>query len=167
MQNEIEDFTTLIREIASEEIDKKLKENGIYKTINGTVVEKNNKTGKYKIDIIDGYANEVLNQSGSNLTAGDSVVISEKYGSNLSNCIISSKNNTEIPTQNFTIIEGIVTEVEYSSTTATSNYIVVFIDQKKFNFMLSHPSNYKINDSIPILKYNNQYYCFEKGELIN
>ena len=89
--SDYDDFTEIIRELAREEVKNILKEEGFCRTMTGQVIDTDNKGG-YSVDLVDTVVNNIINKSGESLNLGDTVTLTEKYGSNYSNCYISVKN---------------------------------------------------------------------------
>lgn len=90
MINPQDEFRDIIRELAREEAGNLLQTEDVYRNIMGSVVAvKDN--NKYDVDIVTTILHNVINQSGNRLKPGDGVIVAEKYGSNYSNCYISSK----------------------------------------------------------------------------
>ena len=97
--SDYDDFTEIIRELAQEEVKNILKEEGFCRTMTGQVVATSD--GKYSVDLVDTTVNDLLNKTGESIKPGDTVTITEKYGSNYSNCYISTKNaSKDAPTLN-------------------------------------------------------------------
>ena len=95
--SDYEDFAEIIRELAREEIKNFLKEEGFSRTLTGQVSA--SKDGKYSVDLVDTVINDLINKSGESIKEGDTVTVTEKYGSNYSNCYISTKNaSSDAPT---------------------------------------------------------------------
>jgi hypothetical protein len=108
--SDYDDFSDLIREIIREEIKVFLAEEGFNRTIAGEVLDVT-EDGKYDIDLVDTKVSGLLNKSGESLKKGDTVMVTEAYGSNYSNCYISTKNaSSNSPTVND--LEGSVKTLE-------------------------------------------------------
>ena len=91
-------FMDTIRRMIDEGIDKKIKQEGLFKAYTGTVIsatlpsETDFFQQKCSVDIVFTTIDNLLNKSGQKLQVGDTVTVMEKYGSNYSNCYISIKN---------------------------------------------------------------------------
>lgn len=97
--SDYDDFAEIIRELAREEVKNVLKEEGFCRTMTGQVIATSD--GKYSVDLVDTIVNDLLNKTGESIGLGDTVTITEKYGSNYSNCYISTKNaSSDAPTLN-------------------------------------------------------------------
>ena len=90
-----EEFRDMIRELAQEEIKNILKNEDIYQNIMGTIVEIGN-NNTYSVDVVTTIVNNVINNSGTKLNIGDTVIVNEKYGSNYSNCYITAKTGSSL-----------------------------------------------------------------------
>ena len=89
--NEFNEFDELIREIVQQEIQNYMKNEMIFRGITGQII-KVNEDGTCSVDIVTTILNNIENKSGSDLQVGDSVTLSERIGSNYSNCYIAIKN---------------------------------------------------------------------------
>ena len=89
--NEFNEFDELIREIVQQEIQNYMKNEMIFRGITGQVI-KVNEDGTCSVDIVTTILNNIENKSGSKLVVGDSVTLSERIGSDYSNCFINVKN---------------------------------------------------------------------------
>ena len=99
MLNPQDEFRDIIRELAQEETKRILQNEDLYRNIMGNIVDiKAN--GKYDVDIATTVLHNIINQSGTKLSLGDGVIVSEKYGSNYANCYISAKTSTSDDVQN-------------------------------------------------------------------
>lgn len=97
---EYKKFRENIKEIIREEVENELKNNNLYRTYSGVVldvqqVEGNTDPFKQRcgIDLIFTQVKNLLNKTGELLEIDDTVIIFEKIGSNLSNCFIAYKSN--------------------------------------------------------------------------
>lgn len=100
INEEYKKFRENIKEIIREEVYKELKNNNLYKTYSGVVIDvqqSENNTDPFKqhcsVDLAFTQVKNLLNKTGQFLKIDDTVVIFEKIGSNLSNCFIAYKNN--------------------------------------------------------------------------
>lgn len=89
--NEFNEFDELIREIVQQEIQNYMKNEMIFRGITGQVTKVND-DGTCSVDTITTVLNNIENKSGSKLQVGDSVTLSERIGSDYSNCFINIKN---------------------------------------------------------------------------
>ena len=89
--NEFNEFDELIREIVQQEIQNYMKNEMIFRGITGQVTKVND-DGTCSVDTVTTVVNNVENKSGSKLEVGDSVTLSERIGSDYSNCFINVKN---------------------------------------------------------------------------
>lgn len=89
--NEFNEFDELIREIVQQEIQNYMKNEMIFRGITGQVTKVND-DGTCSVDTVTTVVNNIENKSGSDLQVGDSVTLSERIGSNYSNCYIAIKN---------------------------------------------------------------------------
>jgi hypothetical protein len=85
-------YEDLIREIVQDEVKKILREGNFFRSVTGTVVKGSSDGSSYDVDIVDTQLKGIANKSGHTLSAGDTVTIMERYGSNYSNCYISVVN---------------------------------------------------------------------------
>ncbi len=98
--NEFNEFDELIREIVQQEIQNYMKNEMIFRGITGQVTKVND-DGTCSVDIVTTVVNNIENKSGSNLAVGDSVTLSERIGSDYSNCFINVKNGHQDPELTF------------------------------------------------------------------
>lgn len=89
--NEFNEFDELIREIVQQEIQNYMKNEMIFRGITGQVTKVND-DGTCSVDTVTTVVNNIENKSGSKLQVGDSVTLSERIGSDYSNCFINIKN---------------------------------------------------------------------------
>lgn len=94
--NEFNEFDELIREIVQQEIQNYMKNEMIFRGITGQVTKVND-DGTCSVDTITTVVNNIENKSGSKLQVGDSVTLSERIGSDYSNCFINVKNGHQDP----------------------------------------------------------------------
>lgn len=99
---EYKKFRENMKTIIKEEILSELKDFGVYRTYSGVVVDihqnqDTNDTNPFNqtcsVDLVFTQVRDLLNKSGQFLKNGDTVVVFEKIGSNLSNCFVAYKNN--------------------------------------------------------------------------
>lgn len=131
--NEFNEFDELIREIVQQEIQNYMKNEMIFRGITGQVVKVND-DDTYSVDIVTTVLNNVENKSGSSLAIGDSVTLSERIGSDYSNCFINVKNGhqkselketaKEIKDQEILMEISEVTDAGYSTILYGGKYIV-------------------------------------------
>lgn len=85
-----EEFKDIMRELAQEETRNILQNEDIYQNVMGTIISEN-ENDTYTVDLVSTTLHNIINQTGVKLKKGDTVMVSEKYGSNYSNCYISAK----------------------------------------------------------------------------
>lgn len=97
---EYKKFRENIKEIIREEVENELRNNNLYRTYSGVILDVQQVEGnadpfqqRCGVDLIFTQVKDLLNKSGQFLQINDTVVIFEKIGSNLSNCFIAYKNN--------------------------------------------------------------------------
>ena len=97
---EYKKFRENIKEIVREEILNELKNNNLYKTYSGVILDVQQVEGntdpfqqRCGVDLVFSQVKNLLNKTGQLLQINDSVIIFEKIGSNLSNCFIAYKTN--------------------------------------------------------------------------
>jgi hypothetical protein len=93
-------FRENIKEIIKEELFNELKSNNFYKSYSGVVLDVQQVEGntdpfqqRCGVDLVFTQVRSLLNKTGQFLKIGDTVIIFEKIGSNLSNCFIAYKSN--------------------------------------------------------------------------
>lgn len=113
MTNPYDEFRDIVRELAQEEIKNFLKNEELYRSHTGIVVE-NLGNDKYSVDIVTSIISDIYNKSGQNLSLGDTVIVLEKYGSNFSDCFIltKTKNNTYPSYAKQSDVDSLVNRVE-------------------------------------------------------
>lgn len=100
IDEEYKKFRENIKDIIRKEVINELKNNNLYKTYSGVVLDVQQVEGntdpfqqRCGVDLVFTQVKDLLNKSGQLLHINDTVIIFEKIGSNLSNCFIAYKNN--------------------------------------------------------------------------
>lgn len=114
--NEFNEFDELIREIVQQEIQNYMKNEMIFRGITGQVTKVND-DGTCSVDIVTTVVNNIENKSGSNLQVGDSVTLSERIGSDYSNCFINIKNGHQDPDLTINKLKETVSNLEKNFST--------------------------------------------------
>lgn len=91
MTNEYDEFKELIQELVQQEVQEYLKNEYIFRGITGQVVNIK-EDGTCTVDIVTTILDNIENKSGTKLSIGDSVTLSERIGSNYTDCFINIKN---------------------------------------------------------------------------
>lgn len=96
---EYKKFRENLKDLIKEEIYNEFKNNNLYKSYTGVVLDiqqPENNTDPFQqrcgIDLTFTQVKSLLNKTGQFLQVGDTVVVFEKIGSNLSNCFVAYKN---------------------------------------------------------------------------